>query len=92
MAGYLLFRNYPRQKVFFDSRHYYYCEQLGNEYLTISNGGPQWRELLDRYRIDAVLCGVDTPIAALLAARGGWRVVENDGKFVLFESKAAPEK
>ena len=32
IADYLIFRNYPRQRVFFDSRHNYYGEKIGGEY------------------------------------------------------------
>jgi hypothetical protein len=92
MAGYLLFRNFPRQKVFFDTRHYYYGEQIGDEYLTINDGGPRWRSLIEQYRFDAVLCAVDAPLASLIQAAGGWRVIENNGKFILFELNTRPQK
>jgi len=85
IADYLIFRNYPRQRVFMDSRHNYYRDKIGNAYLTINNGGPKWRQLLDEYDITLVLVDADAPLAALLHLSGGWRVIQGDDKFILFE-------
>lgn len=85
IADYLIFRNYPRQKVFFDSRHNYYGEKIGNAYFSLNNGGREWRALLDEFHFDVALLGADAPLAALLQTSGDWRVVEDDDKFVLFE-------
>lgn len=85
IADYLLFRSYPRQKVFMDSRHNYYGEKIGNDYLTINNGGRTWRSLLEEYGLTVILCDADAPLASLLQAAGGWRIVDSDGKFILFE-------
>jgi len=85
IADYLIFRNYPRQRVFFDSRHNYYGDKIGNAYLSLTNGGHQWRSLLDEFHFDVVLVATDAPVAALLQASGGWRVIEGDAKFILFE-------
>jgi hypothetical protein len=85
IADYLIFRNYPAQRVFIDSRHNYYGDKIGNAYLAINNGGPTWRSLLDEYGITVVLVDTDAPLAALLQAAGGWRVIQGDAKFMLFE-------
>jgi hypothetical protein len=85
IADYLVFRSYPRQKVFMDSRHNYYGEKIGNDYLAINNGGRKWRGLLDDYAFTVILCDADAPLASLVQAAGGWRVVDTDGKFILFE-------
>jgi hypothetical protein len=84
-ADYLIFRNQPRQKVFLDSRHNYYGKKLVEDYLAIAQGGPKWRMLLDYYRLNLVLCSTSEPIASLVQAAGGWRVVDRDGKHVLYE-------
>ncbi|MEO7142568.1 MAG: hypothetical protein ABI165_03610 [Bryobacteraceae bacterium] len=85
IADYLIYRNYPRQKVFLDSRHNYYGEAIGNDYLAINKGGPEWRRLFDRYGFTLILCNADAPLAALVEEAGGWRVVDRDAKYILFE-------
>jgi len=85
IADYMIFRNYPRQQVFFDSRHNYYGEKIGDEYLALSQGGPEWKNLLDKYAFDLILCPADAPIASLVRAAGGWHVVDTNGKYILFE-------
>jgi hypothetical protein len=71
--------------VFFDSRHNYYGEKLGNAYFSLAEGKREWRSVLDEYRFNIALVGADAPLAALLKTTGNWRVVEDDDKFVLFE-------
>jgi hypothetical protein len=85
IADYLIFRNYPRQRVFFDSRHNYYGEKIGNDYFSLNGGKREWKSLLDQYRFNVALLGIDAPLAALLKTEGDWRVVEDDDKFILFE-------
>ncbi|MCX6613981.1 MAG: hypothetical protein NTW74_24440, partial [Acidobacteria bacterium] len=87
MADYLIFRNYPQQKVFFDSRHNYYGPEIGNEYFAIRGGHRQWSELLDKHRFNLVLTQLDEPLSALLRESEGWRAVEAGEKCVLFERK-----
>ena len=40
-AGYLIYKNYPRQKVFFDDRHHYFGEPIIADYLKIGAGSRQ---------------------------------------------------
>ncbi|HUS08272.1 MAG TPA: hypothetical protein VMZ52_18355, partial [Bryobacteraceae bacterium] len=85
IADYLIFRNYPSQRVFFDSRHNYYGEKIGNDYLTIEEGQSKWRSVLDSYGFNLILTPVNSPISSLAQAAGGWRVIENNSKYILFE-------
>ncbi len=87
MADYLIFRNYPRQKVFFDSRHNYYGPVIGNEYLAISGGQRKWLELFNKYRFNLALIPVDEPLSALLSGSAEWRKVDSDEKHILFERR-----
>jgi hypothetical protein len=83
-AGYLIYRNYPRQRVFFDDRHRYYGDAIIDEYMKLGTGGRDWRSVLDRYRFDLVLCEAGSPLASLMRAHPGWTTVEDDGKAALF--------
>lgn len=86
IADYLIFRN-PRQKVFIDSRHNYYGDKIGNDYLAIFNGASTWRALLDRYGIDVILAETNAPITSLVKTTADFAVVDGDGKYTLFERR-----
>jgi hypothetical protein len=88
-AGYLIYANYPRQRVFFDDRHHYYGDAIVQDYLKLGGGGYQWRELLERYRFNLVLCEVGSPLASLMKTHTGWQTVEDDGKIVLFRLRTS---
>jgi len=85
IADYLIFRNYPKQRVFFDSRHNYYGDKIGDEYLAIAEGGTEWNRLLEQYDIGVLLCKIGSPLDSLVTAAGGWYVVDSDDKFRLWE-------
>jgi hypothetical protein len=88
IADYLVFRNYPRQRVFYDSRHNYYGETIGDHYLALQRGRPEWRSLAGKYRIDAILCRSDAALASLLRMSPGWRLADQDATHLLFTLEA----
>jgi hypothetical protein len=83
IADYLIFRN-ARQKVFIDSRHNYYGDKIGNDYIAIAAGGSMWRSLLDRYRIDVLLAEANAPITSLAKTTADWVLVDSDKQYALF--------
>jgi hypothetical protein len=83
IADYLIFRN-VRQKVFIDSRHNYYGDKIGNDYIAIADGGSRWRSLLDQYRIDVVLAETNAPITSLVRTAADWILVDSDKQYALF--------
>jgi hypothetical protein len=92
-ADYLIYRFYPRQKVFFDGRSDFYGPAVGNQYIALMNGKYNWEEILDRHSFDLVLTPPEWPLASLLKQNRRWRVVEDDGQAVLFSrvsKKVAP--
>ena len=87
-ADYLLYRHYPRQKVFFDGRSDFYGSKLGDEFIRICRGGHDWEQLLDRYQVGVVLVPADWALASLLKGRSGWKLIEDNGKAIIFERLA----
>jgi hypothetical protein len=83
-ADYLIYENYPRQRVFIDGRSDYYGEDIGKAYLAMLDAEPNWRELLAQYRFDRVLCPPDVPLAALLKNNPDWRTEDQDKESILF--------
>jgi len=84
-GDYLIYRFYPRVRVFIDGRNDFYGERIVTDYVKLSEGQHTWEQLLDRYRFDMVLCPVDWALASLLKQRQDWRVIEDSGKAILFQ-------
>jgi hypothetical protein len=87
-GDYLLWVNYPRQKVFIDGRSDFYQQKIGDEYLRILDGGRGWRESLDRFGVDMVLAAPGEAVAGLLAGEPGWELVDQDKQAALYRRKA----
>jgi hypothetical protein len=84
-ADYLIYRFYPSQRVFFDGRSDFYGAELGREYMRVSGGAHDWRQILERYRFDSALVPAGWSLASLLKEDRAWRLVDDDGKTLLFE-------
>ena len=91
-ADYLIYRFYPAHKVYVDGRSDFYGPELGREYLALAHGRHDWKQLLDRRGFDVALLPASWPLATLLKGHAGWRVVEDDGKAVLFVRAGAPQR
>lgn len=89
-ADYLIWQNYPDQRVFMDARHNYYGEAIGNEFLTVAHGLPGWRKVQERYDFEAYLWPADTPLEAILSESPEWRVLDRDSRAVLFVRSPDP--
>jgi hypothetical protein len=83
-ADYLIFRLYPRQRVFFDGRSDFYGEALGNDYRKLQTASGGWPELLDRYGFSLALLPRDWPLNGILDREPGWRLVYRDSVAALF--------
>lgn len=83
-GDYLVYRNYPGQRVFFDGRTDYYGAARSEEYLTLVNGTPGWKQLLDRYQIETVMLAEAAPLVEFLKESPGWRRLDQlDGVVIL---------
>ena len=83
-GGYLIWKLYPRYRVFIDGRADVYGDQLIEEFFRIHDGTKDWRNLLDHYGIQAVIVSPDAAIASLLREDKGWRNVFEDGQTAIF--------
>jgi len=86
-GDYLIYHYYPRLRVFIDGRSDFYGERIATDYLKLSEGQPAWKQLLEQYRFDMVLCPADWALASLLRYQPDWRMIEEDGKTVLFRKE-----
>ena len=87
-ADYLIFRLYPRQRVFFDGRSDLFGPALGNDYRALMSGEKPWRELLERYGFSLALLPNDWPLSTALGREPGWRRIYEDRVAVLYARAA----
>jgi hypothetical protein len=83
-ADYLIFRLYPRQRVFFDGRSDFFGPEIGSDYRKLLAGESPWRELLDRYQFEMALLPHDWALSTALEREPGWRRVYRDSVAVLY--------
>ncbi len=77
-GGYLVYRLWPRQKVFIDGQTDFYGDELVAEYVEVAILGARWAEILDKHQIQWILFRTDTPLVQHLKRSPSWRVVHED--------------
>lgn len=77
-ADYLIFRLYPRQRVFFDGRSDFYGPLIGADYQALLLAGPRWSEVLARYRFAIALLPREWPLARILERDPEWQLLDRD--------------
>jgi hypothetical protein len=87
-ADYLIFKFYPRQRVFFDGRSDFYGRGIGSDYQTLLSARREWRVVLERHRFATALLPLDWPLAAVLDGDPSWVVVDRDQQAVLLVRRA----
>jgi hypothetical protein len=86
-ADYLLYRFYPRQRVFIDGRSDFYGPQIGDQYIALTRGDADWRGILDRHGFDVVLALPGWPLCSLLRQSRDWALVDQSKEAALFERR-----
>src|ERR1035441_2317378 len=83
-ADYLIFRLYPRERVFCDGRSDFFGPAIGSDYRKLLACESPWRQLLDRYHFELALLPRDWALSTALDTEPGWRKVYQDSVAVLF--------
>jgi hypothetical protein len=84
-GDYLIYRYWPKVRVFADGRSDFLGPEMGKEYIRMVEGRSDWHTLIDKYAFDVVVVPPNLPLATLLKASRGWRLVEDDGEAILFQ-------
>jgi hypothetical protein len=77
-GGYIIYKGYPRYKVFVDGRADMYGTEFMKQYYKVAWAEPGFESVLDKYRVDWVIDGAGSPLVRALTARGGWKAVYTD--------------
>jgi len=90
-GGYLIYREYPRGRVFIDGRSDFYGADFAGEYIKAMGAQAGWERYLSRYRVSTVLLPPDAPLAGALRQSSAWHLVYDDGVALIFRlAQAAP--
>jgi hypothetical protein len=84
-ADYVIFRLWPRVRVFVDGRSDFYGRKLGQEYVRLSQAGSGWQALMERHRFSAALVPTDWPLSEVLKRDPQWRLVDSSKKALFFQ-------
>lgn len=83
-GGYLEYCCFPDIPVFIDGQTDYYGSELTEEYDATIKGGPEWRDVFDRYRVDWVLIPPESGLAQVLVEADDWLETYRDDVSVAF--------
>jgi hypothetical protein len=83
-AGYELWRLYPEYRMFMDGRTHVYGSDVLKEFLTVTQVGPGWQGVLDKWQVQTILALRPSPLTETLQAQGGWRLVFTEREAVVF--------
>ena len=86
-GGYLIYRFYPRHKVFFDGRSDMYGRNFLKEYEAIINLDYSWKAVLDKYQVSWILVPVDAGLATALKELKNWKIIYDDHQAIIFEKQ-----
>lgn len=86
-GGYLLYREWPRTRVFIDGQTDFYGEALTREYETVLTGMTGWQEVLNRYSIDWVLWPAGDELVGRLTQTGQWVELYRDDTAVILRKQ-----
>jgi hypothetical protein len=83
-GGYELWRLYPEYRMFMDGRTHVYGPEVLKDFLEVTNVGPGWQGVLDRWQVQTILALRPSPLTETLLAQGGWRLVFTEREAVVF--------
>jgi hypothetical protein len=88
IGGYLIYKLYPSQKVFYDGRIDFYGNKFSKEYFQMVGGGPDWEKLFNSYHFDYVLLKRQEPLRQLLLMRGDYKLAVDSKNYSLLISNS----
>jgi hypothetical protein len=85
-GGYLIYRLYPRIRVFVDGRSDFYGDSFGEKYIDIINVKYDWRKTLGEFGVDTILLPPSAALCGALKESSDWRVAYDDGVALVFRA------
>jgi hypothetical protein len=83
-GGYLIWRIYPKYRVYIDGRADVYGDEFLFDYASIYRAEPGWDEKLNKQAIQTILVESDSPLAHMLCQLPSWKIVFQDKLSIIF--------
>ena len=77
-GDYIIYKAWPKYRVFFDGRSDMYGAALGSEYLKVAQTLPGWQNVLEKHQVDWVLFNTASMLSSLLKTNPGWHIIYSD--------------
>jgi hypothetical protein len=87
IGDYLIYRDYPAYKVFFDGRSDMYGTDILKKYYKIINFEPGWEALLNQYGISWIIFDSDSKFSRYLLKESNWKLIYSDRVASIFVKK-----
>ncbi len=87
-GDYLIYRLFPRTRVFVDGRSDFYGSEFVQKVLDVQHVKYDWEKTLNDFAIDTVLLPASTPLTGALKESSRWRLVYDDGVALIFRPAA----
>ncbi|HEX8815521.1 MAG TPA: hypothetical protein VF753_08470 [Terriglobales bacterium] len=84
-GGYLIYRQYPAQKVFIDDRHDFYGDAYIKDYIKVTLAQPGWDEVLNDLHANLVLIPAGSSLASVMRLSPDWKTTHEDQAAILFQ-------
>ena len=92
-GGYAIWKLYPEYRVFVDGRADLYGDDLLRQSIqTVVEIRTGWRDLLDRWQVEAVLVPPSCAVAQALLLDPNWHIASSDSKAILLLRGTRPSK
>ncbi len=91
-GDYMIYKVWPKYRVFMDGRSDMYGAKLGASYLTVANVLPGWKEVLSRHNISWIIFDTNSALTAALADDSAWQAIYSDKVASIFLRKDGANK
>jgi hypothetical protein len=89
-GDYIIYAAWPEYKVFFDGRSDMYGEDIGNEYLKVTQIKSGWEDILTKYNVNWIIFHTKWSISNVLKEKKDWKLIYSDKVASIFV-KNTPE-
>ena len=77
-GDYIIYKAWPKYRVFFDGRSDMYGASLGGEYLQIARTLPGWQDVLQKHQVDWVFFNTGSMLSSALNTNPAWQLIYTD--------------
>lgn len=77
-GDYIIYKAWPKYKVFFDGRSDMYGGILGGEYLKVAGTLPGWQDVLQKHQVDWVFFNTGSMLSSALNSNPAWQLIYTD--------------